>query len=231
MISEGPRPDQVWSSSLVLRTRPLSTSGSSRGSRCNTTQAHGMLTCTSCRHQLQHCPSTTNTFWMFLEPETNFGCLWTWLSDTDYQLHEPSPPATSVPDTAIKLSAKLLPLQGLTATIKTITQLLQSVRSPKLEKNAGWKSALEFIGSIPCLGDSTISPQCEDFKWYAPHNFRVVSYVNGSINGVSSWNVLLLDYLIPYHFFTDSSCIINRNWNWQLYHSTTTCWRTISCKC
>ena len=81
------------------------------------------------------------------------------MSDTDYQLHEPSPPATSVTDTAIKLSAKLPPLQGLTATIKTITQLLQSVRSPKLEKNAGWKSALEFIGSIPCLGDSS------NFNW------------------------------------------------------------------
>jgi hypothetical protein len=63
-------------------------------------------------------------------------------SDTDYLLHEPPPPATSVVDGAIELFARLLPLQGLTATIKIIMQLRESVRLPKLEKNAGRKSAV-----------------------------------------------------------------------------------------
>ncbi|KDR82328.1 hypothetical protein GALMADRAFT_237575 [Galerina marginata CBS 339.88] len=63
-------------------------------------------------------------------------------SDTEYQLIEPPPPATSVVDTAIELFSKLLPLQDLTSTQKVISQLLESVRSPKLEKNAGRKAAV-----------------------------------------------------------------------------------------
>ena len=55
-------------------------------------------------------------------------------SDSEYQLFEPPPPATAVVDTAIELFARLLPLQDLTSTVKVITQLVESVRSPKLEK-------------------------------------------------------------------------------------------------
>ena len=47
-------------------------------------------------------------------------------SDTDYQLYEPPPPVTLVVDTVIELFARLLPLQGLTATIKIIMQILES---------------------------------------------------------------------------------------------------------
>ena len=74
----------------------------------------------------------------------------TQFSDTEYQLIEPPPPATSVVDTAIELFARLLPLQGLTASIKIITQLVESVKSPKLEKNAGRKAAV-FINSTIAL--------------------------------------------------------------------------------
>lgn len=43
-----------------------------------------------------------------------------------------------------------MPLQGLTASIKIITQLVESVRSPKLEKNAGRKAAV-FINATIAL--------------------------------------------------------------------------------
>ncbi|PPQ91330.1 hypothetical protein CVT25_003770 [Psilocybe cyanescens] len=70
------------------------------------------------------------------------------LSDTEYQLLEPPPPATSVVDTAIELFSRLLPLQDLPSTIKVVTQLLESVRSPKLEKNAGRKSAVLINATV-----------------------------------------------------------------------------------
>lgn len=50
---------------------------------------------------------------------------------------EPPPPATSVVDSAINLFADLLPLQDLSSVTRTVTQLLESVWSPKLEKNVG----------------------------------------------------------------------------------------------
>ncbi|KAF8148271.1 clathrin-coated vesicle protein [Crassisporium funariophilum] len=71
-------------------------------------------------------------------------------SDTEYQLTEPPPPATSVVDTAIELFSRLLPLQDLPSTIKVINQLLESVRSPKLERNTGRKSAV-FINATVAL--------------------------------------------------------------------------------
>ena len=74
----------------------------------------------------------------------------TQFSNTEYQLNEPPPPATSVVDTAIELFARLLPLQGLMASIKIITQLVESVKSPKLEKNAGRKAAV-FINATIAL--------------------------------------------------------------------------------
>lgn len=42
---------------------------------------------------------------------------------------EPPPPATSVVDSVIDLFAELLPLQDLTSIARTITQLIESVRS------------------------------------------------------------------------------------------------------
>ncbi len=61
-------------------------------------------------------------------------------------MEEPPPATTSVVDTAIELFAQLLPLQDLTSTIKILTLLVESVRSPKLEKNAGRKAAV-FINA------------------------------------------------------------------------------------
>ncbi|KAJ6526020.1 clathrin-coated vesicle protein [Mycena capillaripes] len=68
------------------------------------------------------------------------------ISNAEYHLEEPPPSTTSVVDTAIELFAQLLPLQDLTSTIKILTLLLESVRSPKLEKNAGRKAAV-FINA------------------------------------------------------------------------------------
>ncbi|KAF4622079.1 hypothetical protein D9613_008980 [Agrocybe pediades] len=58
-----------------------------------------------------------------------------------YDLVEPPPPSTSVVDTAIELFARLLPLQDAHTTQKVIGQLLENVRSQKLEKNAGRRMA------------------------------------------------------------------------------------------
>jgi len=59
-----------------------------------------------------------------------------------YRLIDSYPPTTSVVDTAIDLFAKLLPLQDLPSTQKILSTLLENVRSPKLEKNAGRKAAV-----------------------------------------------------------------------------------------
>ncbi|KAF9444651.1 clathrin-coated vesicle protein [Macrolepiota fuliginosa MF-IS2] len=64
------------------------------------------------------------------------------------QLTESPPPATSVVDTAIELFARLLPLQDLSSTVKFIQQLLENVKSQKLEKNAGRKAAIFVNASV-----------------------------------------------------------------------------------
>ncbi|KAJ7767277.1 clathrin-coated vesicle protein [Mycena metata] len=70
--------------------------------------------------------------------------------NAEYHLEEPPPATTSVVDTAIELFAQLLPLQDLTSTAKIITLLLESVRSPKLEKNGGRKAAV-FINAAVAI--------------------------------------------------------------------------------
>ncbi|ESK97884.1 clathrin-coated vesicle protein [Moniliophthora roreri MCA 2997] len=85
-------------------------------------------------------------------------------SSTDYQLVEPPPPATSVVDAAIELFAQLLPLQDLASNSRTITQLLESVRSPKFDKNIGRKVAVSINASIAivlALRNAT-TPQARD---------------------------------------------------------------------
>ncbi|KAF9069763.1 clathrin-coated vesicle protein [Rhodocollybia butyracea] len=70
------------------------------------------------------------------------------ISKTEYQMIEPPPPATSVVDSAINLFADLLPLQDLASITRVITLLLESVRSPKLEKNVGRKAAVLVNAAI-----------------------------------------------------------------------------------
>ncbi|KAF7366601.1 Clathrin-coated vesicle protein [Mycena sanguinolenta] len=72
------------------------------------------------------------------------------ISNAEYHLEEPPPANTSVVDTAIELFAQLLPLQDLASTVKILTLLLDSVRSPKLEKNTGQKAAI-FINATVAL--------------------------------------------------------------------------------
>lgn len=58
------------------------------------------------------------------------------------------PPATSaVVDASIELFARLLPIQDLATVTRTVTQLVDSVKSPKLEKNSGRKAAV-LINSV-----------------------------------------------------------------------------------
>ncbi|KAJ7168806.1 clathrin-coated vesicle protein [Mycena filopes] len=72
------------------------------------------------------------------------------LSNAEYHLDEPPPATTSVVDTAIELFAQLLPLQDLTSTVKIVTLLLESVRSPKLEKDTGRRAAV-FINAAVAI--------------------------------------------------------------------------------
>lgn len=69
-------------------------------------------------------------------------------SDIDYPVFEPAPPVTAVVDSAIDLFTQLLPLQDLNSTTRTISQLLESLKSPRLEKNAGRKSAVVINAAV-----------------------------------------------------------------------------------
>lgn len=58
------------------------------------------------------------------------------------------PASTSaVVDASIELFARLLPIQDLTTATRTVTQLIESVKSPKLDKNSGRKAAV-LINSV-----------------------------------------------------------------------------------
>ncbi|KAG5653100.1 hypothetical protein H0H81_002325 [Sphagnurus paluster] len=70
------------------------------------------------------------------------------ISNSEYRVLEPPPPATSVVDTAIELFAQLLPLQDLASATRIITQLLDSVKSSKLEKNSGRKAAVHINATL-----------------------------------------------------------------------------------
>lgn len=63
---------------------------------------------------------------------------------------EPPPALTAVVDAAIALFAQLLPLQDLGSTMRIVSQMLDCINSPKLEKNLGRKSAAS-INTIVAL--------------------------------------------------------------------------------
>jgi HEAT repeat-containing protein 5 len=63
---------------------------------------------------------------------------------------EPPPSATHVVDAAIKLFASLLPVQDGSTASKTVSQIIQSARSQKLDRNIGRKTAV-FINSVVAL--------------------------------------------------------------------------------
>lgn len=64
---------------------------------------------------------------------------------------EPPPALTGVVDAAIELFAVLLPLQDVSSASHTISHVVQSVRSPKLERNLGRKSAAFVNASVGVL--------------------------------------------------------------------------------
>jgi len=75
-------------------------------------------------------------------------------------LIEPPPPGIAVVDTAIELFAQLLPLQDLATTTRIIAQLLDSVRSSRLDRNAGRKAAMFInaaVGLVLALRNATTS--------------------------------------------------------------------------
>lgn len=70
------------------------------------------------------------------------------ISGVEYRMPESPPPATSVVDAAIDLFSQLLPLQDVAASSRIVTQLVESVRSVKLEKNVGRKSAVSINSAV-----------------------------------------------------------------------------------
>jgi hypothetical protein len=64
------------------------------------------------------------------------------LSSADVQLPEPPPAATSLVDASIELFSRFLPFQDISGAVQVVTQLLDFVRSTKLEKNSGRKGAV-----------------------------------------------------------------------------------------
>ncbi|TFY58733.1 hypothetical protein EVJ58_g6238 [Rhodofomes roseus] len=62
--------------------------------------------------------------------------------DVANQWPEPPPPATAAVNAAVQLFAQLLPLQDLSVAVRSLTQLVESTGSPKLEKNSGRKAAV-----------------------------------------------------------------------------------------
>ena len=63
---------------------------------------------------------------------------------------EPAPPATAVVDAAITLFSQLLPLQDPSLCTKTVTQLAEGCRSPRLERNIGRKTAV-FVNATTAI--------------------------------------------------------------------------------
>ncbi|KAF8523823.1 ARM repeat-containing protein [Gautieria morchelliformis] len=64
---------------------------------------------------------------------------------------EPPPPVTSVTDTAIELFAALLPIQDSQSSARVIAQVIESVRSSRLERNTGRKAAVFVNATIAVL--------------------------------------------------------------------------------
>ena len=63
---------------------------------------------------------------------------------------EPPPSTSAAADASIELFALLLPQQDPTSTARLINELIESVRSPKFEKNLGRKAAV-FVNAIVAL--------------------------------------------------------------------------------
>ncbi|KAH7108306.1 ARM repeat-containing protein [Auriculariales sp. MPI-PUGE-AT-0066] len=63
---------------------------------------------------------------------------------------EPAPPATAVVDAAISLFSQLLPLQDSSLVTKTVAQLAEGYKSPKLERNVGRKTAV-FVNATTAM--------------------------------------------------------------------------------
>ncbi|KAG8932860.1 hypothetical protein FRC02_000421 [Tulasnella sp. 418] len=64
---------------------------------------------------------------------------------------EPPPPSTGVVDAAIELFSLLLPLQDAPTVARNIAQLTQHIRSPKLDRNIGRKSAATYNSTMALM--------------------------------------------------------------------------------
>ncbi|EGN94850.1 hypothetical protein SERLA73DRAFT_171234 [Serpula lacrymans var. lacrymans S7.3] len=73
--------------------------------------------------------------------------------EDEFRLVEAPSPITAVVDSAIELFAQLLPVQDLASTTRTVSQLVETVRSSKLEKNAGRRTAM-FVNSVIAIVQS-----------------------------------------------------------------------------
>jgi HEAT repeat-containing protein 5 len=61
------------------------------------------------------------------------------------------PPLTQAVDAALALFARLLPLQDSNTAARLITLMIDSVKSPKYEKNVGRKAAVQVNAAVAIL--------------------------------------------------------------------------------
>jgi hypothetical protein len=62
-----------------------------------------------------------------------------------------APPLTQVVDAALALFARLLPLQDSASAARLLTFMIDSVKSPKYDKNVGRKAAVQVNAAIAIL--------------------------------------------------------------------------------
>jgi HEAT repeat-containing protein 5 len=114
--------------------------------------------------------------------------LWEGSSTTEgYQPREPPAAVTSVVDTAIDLFSQLLPLQDLSSVSRVIDQLLDSVRSSKLDKNIGRRGAV-LINAAVALALA--------FRFATAHHFRQCRETLGSTQVTSVLSPFLMVSLV-----------------------------------
>ncbi|KAG1883078.1 hypothetical protein F4604DRAFT_1920974 [Suillus subluteus] len=78
-------------------------------------------------------------------------------SDEESRSFNAPPPVSSVCDAAIELFSQLLPAQDLSTTLRTINHLIESNRSPKLDKNAGRRAAVMFNSVVAIVRTLRVS--------------------------------------------------------------------------
>jgi hypothetical protein len=107
------------------------------------------------------------------------------------------PPLTQVVDAALALFARLLPLQDSASAARLITFMIDSVKSPKYDKNIGRKAAVQVNAAIAILlaiRQAMVSPSKHVREVFGS---TAVTTPLSSFLKVRSWNIRLLNSKRP----------------------------------